>query len=240
MIMKSIKLKNISIFSIFISIYVQAEKPINTQLSYAQGVHVAQLIEKQLNSQRQLGIAINTSEFIQGFEDQIFQKVSLTSEQITALNQELYQLLQVKNLEKNASLGLSNLDAGQAFMEKNNHSKTTHRLSSGLQYKVLKQGDGKLPTSNDTVVMHFNAKHIDGRIITTSSDKNHPLTIAIKDLIKGWAQGVKLMTVGSTYEFYIPSRLAYGLAGDVNLNIGPNEVLIYQVELINILATKAL
>ncbi len=212
----------------------QLAQVLDPQLSYAQGVHVAQLIEDKIQWQRDLGITINKEEFIQGFSDQILAKTALSRAKITELNRQLYHLMQVRNLEKNANVGLANFDAGQVFLAKNKQKNTVQQTSSGLQFEVIKKTQGAKPQAHDVVTLHYSAQHLDGRHISSSFDTQKPLTIAVNQLFNGFEEGVKLMSAGSSYQFYIPSKLAYGIAGDVNLHIGPNEVLIYKVDLINI------
>ena len=207
---------------------------LDPQLSYAQGIRIAQLIEAKLKSQHDLGIVIDKKKLIQGFSDKILGSSEISTQKVTTLNEQLYRLMQIKSLEKNANFGLKNLDAGQAFLSKNIQKKSIEQTPSGLQFEVLKQAQGAKPQSQDLVTLHFSATHIDGRKISSSAGRQKPLSVNVNQLFNGFKEGVKLMSVGSSYQFYIPSKLAYGLVGDVSLNIGPNEVLIYQVDLISI------
>jgi FKBP-type peptidyl-prolyl cis-trans isomerase FkpA len=104
---------------------------------------------------------------------------------------------------------------------------------SGLQYKVLKEGDGKSPTATDTVVCHYRGTLLDGTEFDSSYKRGEPAEFPLNRVIPGWTEGVQLMKEGSKYQFFIPSKLAYGSRG-AGGDIGPDETLIFEVELIKI------
>jgi FKBP-type peptidyl-prolyl cis-trans isomerase len=124
---------------------------------------------------------------------------------------------------------------GIAFLEKNKTAEGVQVTASGLQYKVVKQGQGAKPTPKDTVVVNYEGTLIDGTVFDSSYKRNAPLTFAVTGVIKGWTEGLQLMTVGSTYMFYIPSELAYATAPPPG-PIGPDAVLIFKVELLEVKA----
>lgn len=106
-------------------------------------------------------------------------------------------------------------------------------LKSGLQYKILKKGTGASPKASDTVKCHYKGTTIDGKEFDSSYKRGEPATFALNRVIKGWTEGLQLMKEGGKWQFFIPSELAYGERGSVP-DIGPNEVLIFEVELLGI------
>ena len=124
----------------------------------------------------------------------------------------------------------SPLEKGEAFLKENATKDGVTTTSSGLQYKVLKEGDGRAPKASDTVRVHYRGTLLDG----TEFDKSSaPIEFPLNAVIAGWTEGVQLMTEGSKYEFYIPSKLAYGKRG-AGADIGPDETLIFEVELLKV------
>ncbi len=122
---------------------------------------------------------------------------------------------------------------GQKFLAANRKKKGVKVTASGLQYRVIKQGNGPKPTVSDRVRVQYRGKLIDGTEFDSSYKRHKPAEFALKQVIKGWKEGLQLMPVGSTYEFYIPANLAYGKNGPPV--IGPNKTLIFEVTLLKIL-----
>ena len=120
-----------------------------------------------------------------------------------------------------------------AFLKTNKIKPGVKTLADGLQYKILKQGTGKKPSLNDTVVVHYEGKLIDGTEFDSSYKRGEPATFPVSGVIAGWTEALQLMPVGSTWELYIPASLAYGENGAPPA-IGPNEALIFKVNLIEI------
>ncbi len=133
---------------------------------------------------------------------------------------------------KGGSPAENNKEAGEAFLASNKNNKDVITLPSGLQYRIIKQGDGPKPTAFDTVVVHYRGTLINGTEFDSSFRRNKPSTFQVNGVIAGWTEALQLMPVGSTWELFIPPTLAYGKAGAGS--IGPNEVLIFQVELLSI------
>lgn len=136
--------------------------------------------------------------------------------------------------KKQEAIALKNLTDGEAFLAKNKNEKGITTTASGLQYKVLKEGTGAKPTATSSVTVHYTGTLIDGRIFDSSVERGQPLSFALNGVIKGWTEGLQLMTEGSKYRFFIPSNLAYGAQGAQGSIIGPNAALIFDVELIKI------
>jgi FKBP-type peptidyl-prolyl cis-trans isomerase len=124
-------------------------------------------------------------------------------------------------------------DAGKVFLEANGKKEGVTTTASGLQYKVIKAGTGAQPKATDTVKVHYKGTFLDGKTFDSSYDRGEPISFPLNRVIAGWTEGVQLMPVGATYEFYIPSNLAYGERGAGGA-IPPNATLIFVVELLEI------
>ncbi len=125
-----------------------------------------------------------------------------------------------------------NKEAGDAFFAENLKKEGVVTLPSGLQYKILRQGDGKKPTLEDVVVCNYRGTLLDGTEFDSSYKRNEPATMPVKGLIKGWSEALQLMSVGSKWQLFIPPQLAYGER--VVGGIAPNAMLVFEVELISI------
>jgi FKBP-type peptidyl-prolyl cis-trans isomerase len=124
-------------------------------------------------------------------------------------------------------------DAGKVFLEENSKKEGVTTTASGLQYKVIQPGTGARPKATDTVNVHYKGTFLDGKTFDSSYDRGQPISFPLNGVIAGWTEGVQLMPVGATYEFYIPSHLAYGERGAGGV-IPPNSTLIFVVELLGI------
>ena len=122
------------------------------------------------------------------------------------------------------------LEKGEAFLQANASKEGVTTTASGLQYKVLQEGSGRSPAATDTVRVHYRGTLIDGTEFDKSSS---PIEFPLNHVIAGWTEGVQLMKEGAKYEFYIPSKLAYGRSGAGGV-IGPDEALVFQVELLKV------
>jgi FKBP-type peptidyl-prolyl cis-trans isomerase FklB len=196
------------------------------KLSYAFGVDLARDLKRQRNG-------LNVDLVLRALTDAMAdKKLLMTDEEVTAtlktFDQERKQDLEhAKNM-----LADKNKKAGQEFFAKNLRREGIVTLPSGLQYKILKQGDGKMPTLDDKVVCNYRGTLLDGKEFDSSYKKNQPSTLPVKGLIKGWSEALQLMPVGSKWQLFIPPQLGYGerMVG----GIAPNAMLIFEVELISI------
>ncbi len=125
------------------------------------------------------------------------------------------------------------MEAGQRFLAENAKKEGVVTTPSGLQYKVISQGDGPKPKATDNVEVHYRGTLIDGTEFDSSYKRNKSISFWLNQVIKGWTEGVQLMSVGSKYEFYIPYELAYGAAGHPPV-IPKFATLIFEVELLGI------
>jgi len=128
--------------------------------------------------------------------------------------------------------GNENTRKGLAFLGANKKKPGVKETASGLQYKVITMGEGAKPEATDKVKVHYSGTLIDGKEFDSSYKRNQPAEFGLNQVIKGWTEGLRLMNVGSKYVFYIPSGLAYGPNGPAA--IGPNQTLIFTVELLDI------
>ncbi len=134
----------------------------------------------------------------------------------------------------NATTPEENKAAGVAFLKENTKKTNIITTASGLQYEVLAKGTGtKSPSATDIVTVHYKGTTLDGQEFDSSYSRGEPASFPLDHVIKGWTEGVQLMTEGAKYRFYIPSELAYGERG-AGRDIGPNAALIFDVELIKI------
>lgn len=127
--------------------------------------------------------------------------------------------------------------AGEAFLVENQTKQDVVTLPSGLQYQVLEAGTGKTPTMDDTVLCHFRGTHIDGNEFTSSYGSKRPTSVSLKRALKGWAEALQLMPVGSKWRLFVPPHLAYGDRG-VRGRVPPNATVIFDVELVAIAGRK--
>ena len=138
------------------------------------------------------------------------------------------KLFQSKNDKSSA-----NLKAGQDFLDVNKSKPGIVTLPSGLQYEVITNGTGPKPNASDKVTCHYHGTLIDGTVFDSSVKRGQPATFPLNMVIKGWTEGLQLMSVGSKWRFFIPPDLGYG-DRQVSAQIGPNSTLIFEVELLGI------
>lgn len=191
-------------------------------VAYAIGLSVAGSLKAQ-------GLAdINTNLLLAGINETLKGgKTVMSPEQA---NQYIGQYFQ-----KQAGIkGEANLKAGEKFLEENKKRPTVTTTASGLQYEVVKMGEGPKPADTSRVKTHYHGTLIDGTVFDSSVERGEPVEFPVNGVIKGWQEALQLMPVGSKFKLYIPSNLAYGerAAGPT---IGPNSALIFEVELLEIL-----
>jgi FKBP-type peptidyl-prolyl cis-trans isomerase FklB len=139
-----------------------------------------------------------------------------------------------KLAQMKADKAAENLQAGEEFLASNKSKEGVVTLDSGLQYQVLKEGTGEKPKATDTVKCHYHGTLIDGTIFDSSVQRGTPAKFPLNMVIKGWTEGVQLMSEGSKWRFFIPADLGYGNR-QVSAQIGPNCALIFDVELLEIM-----
>jgi FKBP-type peptidyl-prolyl cis-trans isomerase len=129
--------------------------------------------------------------------------------------------------------GQLNLEAGNAFLEENKGREGVKTTASGLQYEVITEGTGPIPSAEDRVRVHYHGTLIDGTVFDSSVERGEPAVFGVGQVIPGWTEALQLMPVGSKWKIYVPSELAYGERG-AGADIGPNTTLIFEVELLEI------
>ncbi len=129
----------------------------------------------------------------------------------------------------------ANKKAGEAFLAENGAKAGVTTTESGLQYIVLKEGEGDSPTAADQVKVHYTGKLLNGEVFDSSIERNQPVDFYVRSVIPGWTEALQLMKPGAEYKLFIPSDLAYGEQGNPRGGIGPNEVLIFDVKLIDVM-----
>ncbi len=127
----------------------------------------------------------------------------------------------------------ANLEKGKAFLKENVKNEGIIETASGLQYRVIREGNGKKPSATDTVETHYEGRTLDGNVFDSSIKRGSPATFPVNGVIPGWQEALQLMKEGAKYELFIPSELAYGQSGSGQA-IGPHETLIFEVELLAI------
>lgn len=152
--------------------------------------------------------------------------------------QQLLQQYQIKAQQKAQQMkqeeAQKNLETGEEFLAENKNKEGVQVTESGLQYKVLEEGSGESPTATDTVTVQYEGTLIDGTVFDSSYERGEPVSFPLNRVIEGWTEGLQLMKEGATYRFFIPGDLAYGMNPRPGGPIGPNETLIFKVELIEV------
>lgn len=197
------------------------------KVSYGVGVGVARTLKSQ-------GIDVNTDVLMKGLRDALSgQKLAMSEQDMDAT----MSALQQRQIQARAQQAGDNKKAGDAFLVDNGKKDAVVTLPSGLQYKIVKAAEGQKPTDGDTVACNYRGTLIDGTEFD-KSEAGKPATFQVGMVIPGFKEALKLMPVGSRWQLFIPSNLAYGErgAGDV---IGPNTMLIFEVELLSIKGTNA-
>jgi FKBP-type peptidyl-prolyl cis-trans isomerase FklB len=193
------------------------------ELSYALGMNLG-------NRLRSHAVDVDMDFLVQGLQDARSGGTTLlTVEQVRAPLSDL----QSEVTSSQTARGSKNKQEGEAFLAENKAQEGVITLESGLQYKILKAGDGPKPTMDDTVVAHYRGTLIDGRVFDSSYQRGQPSTLSVKGVIAGWREALQLMPVGSRWQLFIPAGLAYG-DRVVDEKIGPNAALVFEVELISI------
>ena len=195
--------------------------------SYALGMNWGLPLHKQ-------GIDVDTAALIQGLKDSLGgNKTLLTEDEARAALMQLQKEVQAQQQAKAAQAGDANKKEGETFLAANKSKEGVVTLPSGLQYKILKEGTGAKPTAADSVVCNYRGTLINGTEFDSSYKGGKPATFGVTQVIKGWTEALQLMPVGSKWQLFIPSNLAYGEQAR-SAEIGPNSTLVFEIELISI------
>jgi FKBP-type peptidyl-prolyl cis-trans isomerase FklB len=197
------------------------------KLSYSIGVDIGKTVKA-------LSFEVNLDAITQGVRDAITgAKTVLTEDEMRTVMGAFQKEMVAKEQERIKTLAEKNKKDEDAFLAENKKKEGVVTLPSGLQYKVLKEGSGQMPKADNTVVVHYRGRLLDGSEFDSSYKRGEPATFPVNGVIPGWTEALQLMKTGSQWQVFIPSKLAYGENGAGNI-IGPNATLIFDVELISI------
>ena len=197
------------------------------KFSYSLGMKMGENLHKQ-------SVPVDPAIMARGLRDALSGgKTLLTDDQAQAAIMEVQNDMRQKQQAKMQVEGAANKKEGEAFLAGNKGKESIVTLPSGLEYKILKQGTGPKPTANDTVVCNYKGTLINGTEFDSSYKRGQPATFPVSGVIKGWTEALQLMPVGSKWQLFIPSDLAYGDRG-AGPDIGPDSTLIFEVELMSI------
>lgn len=195
------------------------------KISYGIGVDMAKNFKLQ-------GIEFDADILIKGFQDQSSGgKLLMTDEEIRATLNAYQSEIMRKRAQARKAAADENKKTGDAFLAENKNKEGVVTLPSGLQYKILKAGDGRRPTEADTVECNYRGVLINGTEFDSSYRTGNPVTLKVAGLIPGWTEALRLMPVGSKWQLFIPPQLAYGERG-AGRDIGPNATLIFELDLV--------
>lgn len=198
------------------------------KLSYALGIGIGSQLAGMGAKE------LNIDDFAQAIKDVISgSELKVDNAEAQTLVQNFFQEQEAKQQAAAAEAGKVAKAAGEAFLAENGKKEGVVTLPSGLQYQVLKEGNGKKPSATDQVVCHYEGTLIDGTVFDSSYQRNQPATFGLNQVIAGWTEGVQLMQEGAKYRFFIPYKLAYGERG-AGAQIPPFATLVFDVELIEV------
>ncbi len=197
--------------------------------SYAIGVNMGKGLHRD-------GVDVDPASISRGIRDALAgNKLALTDDEMKAALMALQADLKKKADTEMATAGAANKKEGETFLAANKAKEGVVTLPDGLQYKILTPGNGPKPTATDTVVANYKGTLINGTEFDSSYKRGQPVTFPVGQVIKGWTEILQLMPVGSKWEVYIPSDLAYGPQGPGRAGpIGPDQTLVFEIELVSI------
>ena len=198
------------------------------KLSYALGLGIGQQLS-------QMGASdISADDFAQAIKDVLEgNELQVSHREAQTIVQDYFRKQQEKLQAERAEQGKAHKEAGEKYLAENSKKEGIVTLPSGLQYQVLKEGNGKKPSAKDTVMCHYEGFLIDGTVFDSSIQRGEPAVFGLQQVIAGWTEGLQLMQEGAKYRFFIPYRLAYG-EGGAGASIPPFAALIFDVELIQV------
>jgi FKBP-type peptidyl-prolyl cis-trans isomerase FklB len=202
------------------------------KFSYALGMNIGNGYKQGLEKQ---SVEFDANLIAQGVKDALSgAKTRLTDEEAKAVLTEVQTEVNKQRQQKMKEASDKNKTEGEAFLAANKSKEGVVTLPSGLQYKILTAGIGPKPTASDQVVCNYRGTLINGTEFDSSYKSGKPATFGVGQVIKGWTEALQLMPIGSKWQLFIPSSLAYGERGGPGGAIGPNEALIFEVELLSI------
>ena len=195
------------------------------KVSYALGIGIGHQLANMG------GQELNIDDFAQAVKDVLAGKeLKIKSSEAQQIVQDFFAQQEQKISKQRAEAGKAHKEAGEKYLAENAKKDGVITLPSGLQYQVLKEGNGKKPTAKDSVKCHYEGFLVDGTVFDSSFQRGEPATFPLNQVITGWTEGLQLMQEGAKYRFFIPWRLGYGESGAGSL-IPPYSALIFDVEL---------
>ena len=183
---------------------------------------------------KQQEVPCNAELIVKGLREALAGGTSLlTEEEIQATMGEFQQQMQAKQAAKMAALSEKNKKEAEEFLAANKNQPGVITTASGLQYQILQEGTGATPTPTDQVTVHYKGTLIDGKVFDSSLDRNEPAVFTVGQVIPGWVEALQLLKTGAKAKLFIPPALAYG-EGGAGQDIGPNALLIFEVELLKV------
>ena len=199
----------------------QTEMTKEQKTSYALGINIGMNMKQDIKQ-------LDYESFVKGLKDAYAGTNQFTDQQM----QEIFAQLQ-EDIQAQKKSGVAvEIEKGAKFLEENKKNPEVKETASGLQYMVLQEGKGEHPTATSKVTVHYTGKLLDGTVFDSSVDRGEPITFGLNQVIRGWTEGLQLMTPGSKYRFFIPYNLAYGEQGAGGAIPG-GATLIFDVELIS-------
>lgn len=209
------------LFGMGFSAKSQTEMTKEQKFSYALGVNIGTNMKQDIQQ-------LDYESFLKGLKDAYAGTNQFTDQQMQEIFAELQQYIQ----EQKKSGVAVEIEKGAKFLEENKKNPEVKETPSGLQYMVLQEGKGEHPTATSKVTVHYTGKLLDGTVFDSSVDRGEPITFGLNQVIRGWTEGLQLMTPGSKYRLFIPYNLAYGENG-AGAMIPGGATLIFDVELIS-------
>ncbi|MGN5727032.1 FKBP-type peptidyl-prolyl cis-trans isomerase [Acinetobacter calcoaceticus] len=214
--------------SVFAATPITNKSPAKEQFSYSYGYLMGRNNTDALTD-------LNLDIFYQGLQEGAQSKTArLTDEEMAKAINDYKKTLEAKQLVEFQKTGQLNAQAGTAFLADNAKKTGVITTKSGLQYQVLKEGNGQKPKATSRVKVNYEGRLLDGTVFDSSIARNHPVEFQLSQVIAGWTEGLQTMKEGGKTRFFIPANLAYGEVGAGD-TIGPNSTLIFDIELLQVL-----
>lgn len=205
----------------------EADARFNEKVGYCIGLDLGQRLKSD-------DAPIDLAAIVAGLRDGLSgAQPQLTDEQITAVMDRFQQVMQKKAESKMAQEAQENLARGEKFLAENRTKEGVQETKSGLQYRVIEEGDGATPGPRDTVRCHYEGTLISGDVFDSSYKRGQPAEFPVGGVIEGWTEALQMMKTGAKWEVFLPAKIAYGLRGAPGA-IGPNETLVFTIELLDI------
>ena len=201
--------------------------------AYSLGASIGMYMQKNLDQHEKLGLPLDQALITRGFTDSLAGKSVIEKEEIQALLMNLDKEMKAKQKGAATADSAAAVAEGKKFLEENAKKEGVKITESGIQYIVVTEGEGEKPSATDTVTVHYKGTFLNGETFDSSYERNKPQVFPLNRVIRGWTEGVQLMSVGSKYTFTIPSDLAYGPNGNPP-RIPGNSVLQFEIELLDI------